>query len=126
VFQFLKSFKCFFISCIYDKQSKIIVIKNDSEINLAVIYGGENINDEQLFYGTKYSIKQKTSAEIFGPFGLDSTGGRVFYFFNEDSVYAKIKHGDIKGIVKNTLINKYRISPDSIGSKKVINFPLLP
>jgi hypothetical protein len=114
----------FFVSCVYDKHSKIITVKNDSDIDLVVIWGGKFIDDEQLFYRSKYSANKKSITEIIGPDGLDSLGGRTFYFFRKDSVYSKINRGEVSGIVKKTLLYEYRISHDSIGLKKIINFPL--
>ena len=113
----------FLTSCVYDNLIKIITIKNNSKINICIIYGGDKISDDRLFYGTKYSIKAMSSNEIFGRDDRDTNLQRTFYFFNEDTVYKRIKSGVISGIVEKSFIKKYTLNIDSLKSIKYIVFP---
>ena len=113
----------FLTSCVYDNLIKIITIKNNSKINICIIYGGDKISDDRLFYGTKYSVKAMSSNEIFGRDDRDTNLQRTFYFFNEDTVYKRIKSGVISGIVEKSFIKKYTLNIDSLKSIKYIVFP---
>ena len=113
----------FLTSCVYDNLIKIITIKNNSKINICIIYGGDKISDDRLFYGTKYSVKAMSSNEIFGRDDRDTNLQRTFYFFNEDTVYKRIKSGVISGIVEKSFIKKYTLNIDSLKLIRYIVFP---
>ena len=113
----------FFSSCIYDKLTKIVVVKNESKTNICVIYGDDKINDDRLFYGNKYSVKAMSSDTIFGPDSRSKGLKRTFYFFNEDTVYKRIKAGIVKGIVEKSLIKKYTLDINTLKLNETIIFP---
>jgi hypothetical protein len=102
-----------FSSCIYDKQKKIISIKNESTINIQIIYTNDSvINDQDLFYRSKYSIKSGTTSEIKS---LGIPDNKFYLFvFAEDSVDRFLKEGRIDGILKKSFLNRYTLSMDSL------------
>lgn len=110
-------------SCVYDRTYEIANFDNQSEIDLVVTYGSNQMNDNSLFYGTKYSIKKRSSFKIMGQLFSDKNSNITFGLYNHDTVYNRIKLGLIKGIVESSFIKKIVIKSNGLKANNKIIYP---
>jgi hypothetical protein len=91
-----------------DQIDPIVFVKNESKRNIIVTF--DTLSDENLFYGTKYSIDSNSSESIngVGP-DIEKIKKITFYTFDRDSVYKYIKLNIVPEIVKKSFLKRYDI-----------------
>lgn len=106
-------------SCVIDRINRIAVIKNLSNQNIVVVFEPtDSLDDETLFYGSKYPVYIDSSTEIKA---LSYQYDKIYFFvLNYDSVYNSIKDKNIKGIVKRAFLKKITADTDSLKNNGMI------
>lgn len=110
-------------SCVMDKVHQLAVIKNESSKSITVIFNPtDSIDDETLFYGSKYTINADCCKGIYV---LGYNYKKIhFFIFETDSVYNNINNEKIKGIIKKSLLQKITVSMDSLKKNDTITYKI--
>jgi hypothetical protein len=105
-------FLLFLSSCGMDKINTTAIVKNESNKNIALMWGIDSVNDKTLFYGRTYPIVRDSSQTLISM----KRNYRLinFFIFNNDTVQKYIKDNKIEGIVANSFLKRITISFDSL------------
>jgi hypothetical protein len=111
-------------SCVYDPpHPKIATIKNATNTNIIVLYGGDSVSESRLFYTSAYTVDANSIFELYGPNPLIGKDNKIhFFFFKKDSVYKFIRLNTKKSIVASSFLKMYLISPDSLRLNDTITY----
>jgi hypothetical protein len=98
-----------FTSCVVDKQTKIISIRNSCSLDVVILLSSDStITDKRLYYGSSYFIKKDTTEDIWS---LAKLVPPFFVFvFNQDVFLKNQRRHQVEGIVKESFLTRYYIT----------------
>ena len=94
----------------------IAVIKNVSNKNVIVMDDSDsNISDSRLAYSSQFYVKMNSTSEIFVPYILSNSKGKVYFFvFDQDTAFKMMKSKEIEGISKRTFLKRYMVDKEAL------------
>lgn len=102
-----------------DKLHELAVIKNNSNKSITVVFTqNDSLDDNTLFYGSKYTIPADSTEGIY-VLGYNYKNVN-FFIFDTDSVFASINNQEVEGIIEKSFVKKIVIPIESLSKNDTV------